>query len=264
MKPAHFLKIGLVATGRLMNIKAASKLILLILLGLMFPIKTKAQQTDAYLKFNIKDLLAQQKHKSEANFLSTNTITGKLLYISKGEKRSEVFEYDKVYYILDGKGKFKSANLNIALNPGSIIFIPRGSPHSFYDVEVPLHAFELISHENKSLKDTLSADFALNQVEKARQPNDDVWNEFLKRKSMIFGLYMLPKPLNGDNALTHKWDEVNFVTKGSGKFQVGEKVMDVNAGDIIFVKKGNAHFFHSLNDDLDILIFFEMKSLEKQ
>ena len=80
---------------------------------------------------------------------------------------------------------------------------------------------------------------------------------------MIFGLYMLPEKLNGDSALTHRWDEVNLVTKGSGKFQVGQRIMDVNPGDIIYVKKGNAHFFHSLKQDLDILIFFEKRSVQK-
>lgn len=223
---------------------------------------SQAQQTNNYLKFNNKDLIAHQKHKAETTFLSENTITGRLLYIGKGQKRNEVLEYDKVYYIIDGKCKLKAGNLDVPISQGSIVFVPRESLDSFYDVEVPLHAIELASLENKSVKDTLSLSFSLDEIARTRKPNDDVWNDFLKRKSMIFGLYMLPKPVNGDQALTHKWDEVNLVTNGSGKFQVGDQVMDVKAGDIIYVKKGNPHFFHSLQQDLDILIFFEMRSLQ--
>jgi mannose-6-phosphate isomerase-like protein (cupin superfamily) len=61
--------------------------------------------------------------------------------------------------------------------------------------------------------------------------------------------------------LVHLFDEVNLITRGSGKFSVGEQLMDVQVGDIIYVSKGNGHFFHHLDTDLDILIFFEKKSV---
>jgi uncharacterized protein YjlB len=38
--------------------------------------------------------------------------------------------------------------------------------------------------------------------------------------------------------------------------------MDVTVGDIVYVKKGLGHYFHSLTADFDVLILFEKKSME--
>jgi len=121
----------------------------------------------------------------------------------------------------------------------------------------------LVSFENKSKGDSTALSFSPGQIETGRNGGQNAWNAFLRSKSMIYGLYMLPKKLNGDSALTHRWDEVNLITKGRGKFQVGERIMDVKPGDIIYVRKGNPHFFRTLLDDLDILILFEMRSVQK-
>ncbi len=236
-----------------------------LLFGVLSPQRTSAQQANDYLRFSIKDLLLQQqqKHVKSITFLDENTLTGKLLHINKNESLNYRSDYDLVYYIINGKGKLKTGNRIIDLNKDTIVFVPRHSNHSFYEVETPLNIFELVSLENKSKGDTLSSGYTLKQIESARSPGENAWNPFIKRESMIFGLYMLPEKLNGDSALVHRWDEVNLVTKGSGKFQVGQRIMDVNPGDIIYVKKGNAHFFHSLKQDLDILIFFEKRSVQK-
>jgi mannose-6-phosphate isomerase-like protein (cupin superfamily) len=236
-----------------------------IILMLLFSFKIYGQQVTDYRRFNIQDLISDQQRKGENNstFLSENTLTGKVLRIGKNERLNDIFGADQVFYIIVGIGKFKAGNMVTPLNNGTIVFVPRNLQYSFYDVKFPLHVFELISSEDKSQKDTASAAFTLHQVESERQKGENVWNSFLKRKSMTFGLYMLPKTLHGDSALVHRWDEVNLVTNGAGKFQVGEEIMDINPGDIIYVKKGNPHFFHSLQQDLDILIFFEKKSIQE-
>ncbi len=61
----------------------------------------------------------------------------------------------------------------------------------------------------------------------------------------------------------HKWDEINFVTKGSSTFSVEGKNMKVNVGDIVYVKKGLGHYFHSLTSDFEVLILFAINSLAK-
>lgn len=238
-----------------------------VVLLLLFAAKIQAQQTSVYIKTTINDLLAQQKHtgKKDITFLSENTLTGKLLTINQNENLNNVFRYDMVYYVIDGAGKLKTGNAVTPLKTGSIVFVPRNSPYSFYDVEAPLHIYALLSlgsMGDHGKNNNITQSFTLPQIETQRSSGNNVWNSFLKRNSMIFGLYMLPKPLHGDSALTHKWDEINLITKGTGKFQVGKKLMDVKPGDIIYVKKGNPHYFHFLKQDLDILIFFEMKSME--
>ena len=76
------------------------------------------------------------------------------------------------------------------------------------------------------------------------------------------GLYMLPKSIGGDSTLTHKVDELNIVTGGAAVFSVDGKPIPVKKGDIIFVQKGLGHYFHDLQEDFDVLIFWEKKSVQ--
>jgi len=224
------------------------------------------QQGERYYRFNLIDLFADQqlKETNSFTFLTENTLIGKVFCINKNDEKEDIYPADLVYWVINGTAKLKIGKTVISLDKGSIAFVPRNMPHSFYDITVSLQIFALISLENKSKQDTLSMSFTMEQIEKERIKDQNVWNPFLKRPSMTFGLYMLPKSVNGDSLLIHRWDEVNLITNGNGKFQVNDQIMDVKPGDIIYVQKGNGHFFHSIQQDLDILIFFEKRSVQEQ
>jgi mannose-6-phosphate isomerase-like protein (cupin superfamily) len=245
--------------------KVFVKTICMILLVCSLSAKGYAQQNDVFLKFSLKDLLSQQKSKktNSVEFLKESTLSGTIRHIGKKETVNSVWGSDMACYVVNGTGKVKIGSNTFALTKGTIVFIPRNLSYSFFEVESPLDIFQLVSFENKSKGDTVAQSFSPTQIETGRNAGQNAWNAFLRSKSMIYGLYMLPKKLNGDSALTHRWDEVNLITKGSGKFQVGERIMDVEPGDIVYVRKGNPHFFHTLPDDLDILILFEMRSIQK-
>jgi mannose-6-phosphate isomerase-like protein (cupin superfamily) len=246
--------------------KAFVKTICMILFACLLSVQSHAQQNDVFLKFILKELLSQQKLKktNSIEFLKESTLSGTIRHIGKNETVNSVFGSDMACYIVGGTGKVKIGSNTFALSKGTMVFIPRNLPFLFFEVELPLDIFQLVSFENKSKGDTAALSFSPAQIETGRNAGQNAWNPFLKSKSMIYGLYMLPKKLNGDSALTHRWDEVNQITKGSGKFQVGERIMDVEPGDVIYVKKGNPHFFHTLQDDLYILILFEMRSIQKE
>lgn len=243
------------------------KITITFLFSLIFYLKNYGQVSNNYLKFTINNLIEQQKETGENDFIFLNesTLKGEFVYLNKNEIINHTAKYDMIGYIIDGNGKLHSQNNVFSLRKGFIFFIPRDSVYSFYDVATPLHIIELFSlgrMKNMDNKIPVPKTFTLYDAEKERLPGENVWNDFLKQNSMIFGLYMLPKIIGGDSALMHKWDEVNLLINGTGKFQVGNRIMDVKPGDIIYVKKGNPHFFHSLQSNLDILIFFEMKSME--
>ena len=232
---------------------------------LLLFLNVNGQQSSCYERFNLKDLLAQQRSwGAERVFLSKTTLNGKLIHVKRGLALKGQYTNDAVCFVIKGSGKLKLNNDSIFLHKGGFVYMPRRALHAFYDVEFPLDIIIFESLENKSLPDTSDAIFSLRQVQAARQTDSVVWNPFLKRPSMIFGLYMLPRKLNGDDKLTHQWDEVNLITKGRGKFQIGNDILDVKPGDIVYVEKGNGHFFHTLRSDLDILIFFEKRSLQEQ
>ena len=134
----------------------------------------------------------------------------------------------------------------------------------FFDIADNLKAIVIFS-KAISKPDTTAkvADYSYTEIASTASDSEDVWNSFLKRKTMVLGLYMLPQKIGGDSSLVHKIDEINIVTEGSGKFSIDDIDMNVQKGDIIFVRKGKHHFFHALNGNMKILILFETKSIQK-
>jgi mannose-6-phosphate isomerase-like protein (cupin superfamily) len=75
---------------------------------------------------------------------------------------------------------------------------------------------------------------------------------------------LLPKELKGDSAVyNHRFDEINLINSGSGKLLAGTKNLKINPGDIVYVRRGAQHSFNSLKQDMEILIFFEKRSVQR-
>ena len=53
-----------------------------------------------------------------------------------------------------------------------------------------------------------------------------------------------------------KEDEVYYVIQGRGSFQAGEESCSVEAGTILFVPARQEHRFHSITEELTLLVFF--------
>ncbi len=59
-----------------------------------------------------------------------------------------------------------------------------------------------------------------------------------------------------DSHTPHEDDELYYVQEGRGMIQVEGKDYRVEPGGIIFVKAHAAHEFHSIEEDLKLLVFF--------
>ena len=79
--------------------------------------------------------------------------------------------------------------------------------------------------------------------------------EFLRTNSMSLGIYKLEAGAV-DPQTPHDEDEVYYVISGKGKVRVGEEDRKVKPGSIIFVAKQVPHQFHSIEEDLAILVMF--------
>ena len=79
--------------------------------------------------------------------------------------------------------------------------------------------------------------------------------EFLREPSMSLGLYVLPAG-GIDNQQPHTEDEVYYVLSGRAAIQVNEESRPVQPGSVIFVKAGEVHRFHSITEELSLLVFF--------
>jgi len=103
--------------------------------------------------------------------------------------------------------------------------------------------------------DSKWAAFRLSEIEERRRAGNDPWLEFLKVPSLRTGLYVLAAGAV-DTQSPHAEDEVYHVVRGRGRFTADGEEMAVEAGAVLFVAAGVEHRFHSIEEDLEILVFF--------
>ena len=82
-----------------------------------------------------------------------------------------------------------------------------------------------------------------------------LYHEFFTAPRISLGLYVLPAGQT-DPQQPHTEDEVYYVIKGSGVIHVGDEERPVTAGSVIYVGEAVEHRFHSITEDLSILVVF--------
>lgn len=97
--------------------------------------------------------------------------------------------------------------------------------------------------------------FKLNDLAVERDRIGTLYHEFLRVPAMSAGLYHL-KAGGVDPQQPHHEDEAYVVMRGKGKFMMNDEDHDVQAGSVIFVPAHIEHRFHSITEDMDILVFF--------
>ena len=88
-----------------------------------------------------------------------------------------------------------------------------------------------------------------------RESSNNLYLEFLKVPDLSMGLYVLPAG-GMDPQSPHTEDEVYYVLSGRAKILVADENRDVQAGSIVYVAKNMAHRFHSIEEELTLLVFF--------
>jgi mannose-6-phosphate isomerase-like protein (cupin superfamily) len=79
--------------------------------------------------------------------------------------------------------------------------------------------------------------------------------EFLRVPSISAGLYTLAAG-SVDTQEPHTEDEVYYVISGRATFRADSEDRAVQAGSIIYVKARVEHRFHSISEDLRVLVIF--------
>jgi mannose-6-phosphate isomerase-like protein (cupin superfamily) len=97
--------------------------------------------------------------------------------------------------------------------------------------------------------------FEISQVIKAHQQAGQLYHEFIRAHTLSAGLYVL-KAGQPDPQQPHTEDEVYYVVQGKGVIKVGNEDRPVKEGSIVFVGTGVEHHFHSITEDLRVLVFF--------
>lgn len=97
--------------------------------------------------------------------------------------------------------------------------------------------------------------YELAQLISQREASNKLYLEFLKVPDLSMGLYVLHAG-GRDTQLPHTEDEVYYVVRGKAQILVADKNRDVQAGSIVYVAKNVAHHFHSIEEELTVLVFF--------
>ena len=97
--------------------------------------------------------------------------------------------------------------------------------------------------------------YELTQLISQRADSNKPYLEFLKVPDLSMGLYVLPAG-GTDPQSPHAEDEVYYVVSGRAKIKVADEDRDVQAGSIVYVAKNVEHKFHSIEEELTVIVFF--------
>jgi len=97
--------------------------------------------------------------------------------------------------------------------------------------------------------------FELDELQQKYAAADSPYNEFLRRRGMSVGLYVLPVGAE-DRQTPHMADEVYVVLQGRGRLRVVDEEVEVKPGIVISVDHGEDHKFIEVSEDLQMLVVF--------
>jgi mannose-6-phosphate isomerase-like protein (cupin superfamily) len=97
--------------------------------------------------------------------------------------------------------------------------------------------------------------FSLSELMAARKQSGELYHEFLRVPAMSAGVYQLAAGGN-DPQEPHTEDELYYIASGRAQIRVGEEDQAVEPGSLIFVAANMEHRFHSITEDLTVLVFF--------
>jgi mannose-6-phosphate isomerase-like protein (cupin superfamily) len=97
--------------------------------------------------------------------------------------------------------------------------------------------------------------FRLDDLLRQHLAGGEHWSEFLRVPALSMGLYTLPAG-SVDPQEPHDEDEVYYVISGRATIRVGDEDRPVQPGVLVFVAAGVEHRFHSIQEDLAVLVFF--------
>jgi mannose-6-phosphate isomerase-like protein (cupin superfamily) len=98
-------------------------------------------------------------------------------------------------------------------------------------------------------------EFEHRALQRQRAEGGRPYLEFLRSETFELGLYELAAA-SEDGQRPHDEDEVYVVLSGRGRFLVDGEDVAVGPGSVLFVEKHAVHRFHSIEEDLSIVVAF--------
>ncbi|MEA2324319.1 MAG: hypothetical protein QOD81_4169 [Solirubrobacteraceae bacterium] len=87
------------------------------------------------------------------------------------------------------------------------------------------------------------------------RPGEHTYTDFFRREMLSLGMSVWPAG-GEDTQQPHAEDEVYVVMAGRGQIRVAGEDRPVQAGSIVHVATGVQHRFHSVDEDLHVLVLW--------
>ncbi|MGH2533253.1 MAG: cupin domain-containing protein [Thermomicrobiales bacterium] len=97
--------------------------------------------------------------------------------------------------------------------------------------------------------------FDLADLQQRHQEGGRLYHEFLRVPALSAGLYVLPAG-GTDPQRPHEEDEVYYIIGGRATITVDGEDRPVQTGTTIYVAARIPHHFHTIEEDLTVLVFF--------
>ena len=97
--------------------------------------------------------------------------------------------------------------------------------------------------------------FLLDDLLRSQRDGGAAYQEFLRVPALSAGLYLLPAG-GVDPQQPHAEDEVYHVLRGRATLRVDQREVPVTPGSIVYVPARLPHRFHSIIEELLVLVWF--------
>lgn len=97
--------------------------------------------------------------------------------------------------------------------------------------------------------------FEISELLEQRERTGRVWMEFFRVPPLSMGIYRLREG-SSDPQQPHTEDEAYYVLQGRAQIRVGTEERAVQPGTLIYIPARVEHRFHTITEDLVVLVFF--------
>jgi mannose-6-phosphate isomerase-like protein (cupin superfamily) len=97
--------------------------------------------------------------------------------------------------------------------------------------------------------------FTLAALKSILEQEGQLYHEFLRVPAMSAGVYHLSAG-SSDPQEPHTEDELYVVMQGHAQIRVGDEDQAVEPGSLVFVAANVEHHFHTITEDLTVLVLF--------
>ena len=97
--------------------------------------------------------------------------------------------------------------------------------------------------------------FDMSEIVDGHKQNGELYHEFFKATRLSVGLYVLGVGVP-DPQTPHTEDEIYYIVSGAGTIEVAGEHRSVSAGSAIYVDAHVDHRFHSITEELSVIVVF--------